>query len=162
DATVRVGKAQAENFTFIPVNIGSEVGIFKKHGLTLEISNFNGSARIQQGIAANAIDIALASGPELAFIAKGAPELAVAAMADAPFVGQIVVLKNGPIKTIADLKGKLLSVSSAGSLSEWLARELSRRQGWGNDGIRVVGLGGMAAQMAALKTGQTDGLNCEP
>jgi NitT/TauT family transport system substrate-binding protein len=162
ETTLRVGKAQAENFTFIPANVGAETGIFKKHGLAIDIINFTGSARIQQGLAANAIDIALASGPELAFVAKGAPELAVAAMADAPFVGNIVVLKDGPIKTVADLKGKLLSVSSAGSLSEWLTRELSRRQGWGNDGVRIVGLGGMMAQMAALKTGQTDGVNCEP
>lgn len=162
ETTVRVGKAQAENFTFIPANVGVETGIFKKHGLAIEIVNFTGSARLQQGLAADGIDIGLASGPELAFIAKGAPVLAVAALADAPFVGNIVVLRDGPIKTVDDLKGKLVSVSSSGSLSEWLTRELSRRQGWGNDGIRTVGLGSMSAQAAALKTRQTDGLNCEP
>jgi NitT/TauT family transport system substrate-binding protein len=159
---VRVGKAQAENFTFIPANVGAETGIFKRHGLAIEIVNFGGSARLQQGLAADAIDIGLASGPELAFIAKGAPELAVAALADAPFVGNIVVLKDGPVKSVDDLKGRLVSVSSSGSLSEWLVRELSRRQGWEKDGIRTVGLGSMGAQTAALKTRQTDGLVGEP
>src|SRR5262249_42085287 len=151
ETTLRVGKAQAENFTFIPADVGAETGIFKKHGLAIEIVNFTGSARLQQGLAANGVDIGLASGPELAFIAKGAPVHAVAAMADAPFVGNIVSLKDGPVRTVDDLKGRLVSVSSAGSLSEWLVRELSRLQGWGKDGIRTVGLGGMAAQTAALK-----------
>jgi ABC-type nitrate/sulfonate/bicarbonate transport system substrate-binding protein len=158
---IRVGKAQAENFTFIPTNVGIAAGIFQKHGLAVEIVNFTGGARLQQGLAASGVDIGLASGPELAFIAKGAPVLAVAAIADAPFVGNIVVLKDGPVKTVDDLKGRLISVSSAGSLSEWLTRELSRRQGWGKEGIRTVGLGGMAAQAAAMKTRETDGFFAE-
>lgn len=161
DTLLRVGKAQAENFTFIPANVGSEVGIFKKHGLSVQIVNFGGSGRLQQGLAANGIDIGLASGPELAFVAKGAPVIGVAAMADAPYVANVVVLKDGPIKTVADLKSKLISVSTKGSLSEWLMRELAIREGWGRDGIRTVSLGGMGAQVAAMKTHQTDGMNAE-
>lgn len=159
--TLRVGKAQAENFTFMPANVGRETGIFKKHGLSVAITNFGGSARLQQGLAANSIDIGLASGPELAFVAKGAPVIGVAALADAPHVASVVVLKDGPIKTIADLKGKLISVSTMGSLSEWLTRELAIRQGWGKNGIKVVGLGTMGAQVAAMKTHQTVGMNAE-
>jgi ABC-type nitrate/sulfonate/bicarbonate transport system substrate-binding protein len=162
DTLLRVGKAQAENFTFIPADVGVETGIFKKLGLDVEIVNFNGSAQLQQGLAANGIDIGLASGPELAFVAKGAPVLAVAALADAPFVGNIVSLKDGPVKTVDDLKGKLVSVSSVGSLSQWLVRQLSIHQGWGKDGIRTVGLGSMSAQMAALRTHEVDAISCEP
>lgn len=161
ETTLRVGKAQAENFTFMPANVGIETGIFKKHGLSVQIVNFGGSGRLQQGLAANGIDIGLASGPELAFVAKGAPVIGVAAMADAPYVANVVVLKDGPIETIGDLKGRLISVSTRGSLSEWLMRELAIRQGWGKDGIRTVGLGGMGAQVAAMKTRQTDGMNAE-
>ena len=61
--------------------------------------------------------------------------IGVAAMADAPYVANVVVLKDGPIETIGDLKGRLISVSTRGSLSEWLMRELAIRQGWGKDGI---------------------------
>ena len=162
ETALRVGKAQPENFTFFPADVGIETGIFKKHGLAIEIVNFHGSAQLQQGLAANGIDIGLASGPELAFIAKGAPELAVAAMADAPYVGNIVALKDGPVKSTADLKGKLVSVSSVGSLSQWLVRQLSIHEGWGQDGIRTVGLGGMSAQVAALRTHEVDAISCEP
>ncbi len=158
---LRVGKAQAQNFAFAPPDIGTAAGIFQKHGLTLEIASFAGSAKLQQALAADAVDVGLGSGPEMVFVAKGAPVLGVAAMADAPQDLDLVVLADGPIKTAADLKGKLISVSGTQSLSEWLAQEFARRQGWGRDGIRTVGLGSMAAQAAALKSHQTDGMVAE-
>ena len=73
----------------------------------------------------------------------------------------LAVLKDGPIKTADDLKGKTVSVSSKGSLTDWLAQELSRQQGWGIDGIKIAPLGTTAAQTAALKTRQIDGMIVE-
>src|SRR3974390_1279965 len=103
---MRVGKAQAQPFTFSPLDIGIEEGIFKKHELEIEATAFPGSANLQRGIAADAIDIAVGSGPELAFIAKGNPGLGVAAMANEPALLCLVAPINGPVKTIADLKDK--------------------------------------------------------
>jgi|SRR5579863_8854206 len=158
DATLRVGKAQAQPFTFVPLDIGIEEGIFKKHNLTIEATAFPGSANLQRGIAANAIDIAVGSGPELAFIAKGNPGLGIAAMANQPALLCLITQKDGPVKTVADLKDKLISVSTVGSLTEWLVRELSRQQGWGAQGIRLVELGATPPQVAAMRTNQTDGM----
>jgi len=155
---LRVGKAQAQPFTFAPLDIGIEVGIFKNHNLEIEATSFPGSANLQRGIAAEAIDIAVGSGPELAFIAKGNPELAVAAMANEPALLCLVVRKDGPIHSAADLKGRLISVSTEGSLTSWLIKELSRQQGWGPEGIKRIGLGAEPPQVAAIKTGQTDGM----
>ena len=157
---VRVGKPQAGTFQFIPIDIGIEAGIFKKRGLDVESSDFGGGPRVQQALTAGALDVAIGSGPELAMIVKGAPEIGIAAVADAPYAVVLTVLKDGP-KTIADLKGKKISVSSKGSLTYWLAQELSRRQGWGNDGINITPLGTTTAQTAALKTGQIDGMIVE-
>jgi len=156
--TVRVGKAQAQQFAFVPADVGSEAGIFKQHGIELEISNFAGDAKLLQALAAGAIDIALGGGPTLAFVAKGTPMLGIAALADAPGTIMLVVLKDGPIKTEDDLKGRTVSVSTTGSLTYWLAKELSRAHGWGNDGINIAPLGSPIAQVAALKTGQIDGV----
>jgi ABC-type nitrate/sulfonate/bicarbonate transport system substrate-binding protein len=73
----------------------------------------------------------------------------------------MVVLKDGPMKSEDDLKGRTVSVSTAGSLTFWLAKELSRQKGWGNDGIKIAPLGTPAAQIAALRTGQIDGVVTE-
>ena len=82
--TLRVGKAGREAFSFVPADIAARTGIFKKHGIDIEISSFGGDARIQQAMAADGIDIGLGSGPGLAFIVKGSPVKGIAAMANPP------------------------------------------------------------------------------
>ena len=154
---LRVGKAVTSAFTFVPLDVGMDAGLFKQHGLDIDEYNFGGSAKLQQALAANSIDIGIGSGPELSFIAKGAPVLGVAAMAGKPALLCLVVATPGPIHTVADLKGKTVSSSTTGSLTTWLVRELSRQQGWGPDGINLAFLGEEPAQLAALRTGDTQG-----
>jgi NitT/TauT family transport system substrate-binding protein len=161
ETKLRVGKAQPNQFAFVPADIGVEAGIFKKHGLDVEISSFGGDAKMMQALTADGIDIALGGGPAFATIVKGAPMKAVAALANAPNTIMLMVLKNGPIKTTDDLKDKKVSVSTAGSLTYWLTMQLSRSKGWGNDGIKIVPLGAAAAQVAALKTNQVDGVTTD-
>jgi NitT/TauT family transport system substrate-binding protein len=153
---LRVGKAVAEAFSFTPPDIGLRTGIFQKNNIELELIAFAGDARMQQAAAADSIDILLGSGPAMAFIVKGAPIKGVAAMAGPPLLLAIVVRPDGP-KTIADLKGKTVSVSTAGSLTYWLVSETARRQGWGPTGIKIAPMGAMPGQLAALKRGDIDG-----
>jgi ABC-type nitrate/sulfonate/bicarbonate transport system substrate-binding protein len=157
---VRIGKPQAATFPFVPVEVGIATGIFRQHGLEVESIDFAGGPKVQQALTANAVDIAIGSGPEMAFILKGVPEVPIAAMADAPYAIVLAVLKDGP-KSVSELKGKTVSISSAGSLTDWLAQNLSRQQGWGIDGIKLAPLGSTAAQTAALKTHQIDGMIVE-
>jgi ABC-type nitrate/sulfonate/bicarbonate transport system substrate-binding protein len=78
ETKLRVGKAQPNQFAFVPADIGVEAGIFKKRGLDIEISSFGGDARMMQALAADGIDIALGGGPAFATIVKGTPMKAVA------------------------------------------------------------------------------------
>src|SRR5580700_7145948 len=157
ETKVRVGKAVSEAFSFVPVDVGIEAVIFKKHAIDVEEYDFGGSAKLQQALAAGSIDVGLGSGPELAFIVKGAPVVGVAAMANAPWLLTLNVEKDSRIKTVADLKGKTVSVSTVGSLTEWLVHELSRQQGWGPEGIKTLPVGTDVSQISALKTHQIDG-----
>ena len=78
-------------------------------------------------------------------------------MAGPPLLLAIVVRPDGA-KTVAELKGKKISVSTAGGLTYWLVSETSRRQGWGPHGIDIQPMGAMAPQVAALKRGDIDGI----
>src|SRR5262249_13719862 len=78
---LRVGKAVLEAFSFVPLDVGVRQNIFAKHGLEIESIAFTGDARMQQAAAADSIDVLLGSGPAMAFIVKGSPIKAVAAMA---------------------------------------------------------------------------------
>jgi NitT/TauT family transport system substrate-binding protein len=153
---LRVGKAVPEAFSFVPLDVGMRKGFFANNGLEIESIAFTGDARMQQAMASDSLDIALGSGPAMAFIVRGAPIKAVAAMAGPPLLLAIVVRPDGP-KTVADLKGKKISVSTAGSLTYWLVSETSRRQGWGPKGIEIAPMGAMPGQIAALRRGDIDG-----
>jgi ABC-type nitrate/sulfonate/bicarbonate transport system substrate-binding protein len=158
DELLRVGKANAVAFSFVPLDVGIATGAFARHGLNVEESSLAGSAKAQQALGANAIDISLSAGPELAFLVKGNPALCVASIAGPPRLLVIIAGKDAPVRSIADLKGKTIGVSTVGSLTMWLVQELSRRQGWGTDGIKAIALGEDTAQVAAMRTNQIDGM----
>ena len=155
---VRVGTAVPTVFTFTPLEIGAEKGIYQKNGIEIEIFSMRGDAQLQQGLAAGNVEFGLGSGPGLAFVAKGSPVKGVAAFALQPANLTIVVAANSPVKSVTDLKGRKLGVTTAGSLTDWLARETSRQQGWGPDGITIVALGAPQSSIAAMKNGQIDGI----
>jgi ABC-type nitrate/sulfonate/bicarbonate transport system substrate-binding protein len=155
--TLRVGKAGREAFSFVPLDIGVRTGIFKRHGLDVEISNFGGDAKLQQAMAADGVDISLGSGPGLAFIVKGSPVKGIAAMAGPPLLFALVVRNDGSVKTVDELKGRKIGVSTVGSVTSWIISEVSRQRGWGFDGITQVPIGENAARVAAVRSKALDG-----
>jgi NitT/TauT family transport system substrate-binding protein len=154
---VRVGKSVTQPFAFAPIEVGLEKGIWARQGLDLEVPIFAGDAKLQQALVANSVDFGLGSGPAMGFVAKGVPAKAVAAIANQPLSMGLVVGPSSSITTPAQLKGTRIGISTVGSLTYWLARELSRQMGWGSDGMKTVPLGAITAQFAALKGGQVDG-----
>jgi NitT/TauT family transport system substrate-binding protein len=157
---LRVAKPAAIGFGFSLLEVGISAGIYKKYDLDIESIILEGSAKQQQAMAAGAIDVDLGAGTDLAFIAKGVPEKAVAALAGPPLNFVVMVKSDGRIKTVADLKGKRISASTVGSVTYWFASQLSRRQGWqGADALTIVPLGNFDAARAALMTGNIDAIS---
>jgi NitT/TauT family transport system substrate-binding protein len=155
--TIRVGRAVVNAFAFATLEAGVDAHIWDKVGLKLEITSFKGDAQLQQGMTAGQIDFGLGGGPAMGYRAKGVPAIAVATMYGAPSDMGIIIAANSPVKTIADFKGKKIGVTTSGSLTDWLVHELSRRQGWGSDGIESVAMGSMEARVAALQSGEIAG-----
>jgi sulfonate transport system substrate-binding protein len=154
-----VGKSFPTSFAFVPLNIGVDAGIMSKNGLDVTIQGFEGAAKLQQAMTAGQVDIGLGSGTDMAFVAKGVPEKAVAAMAGPPLAYGVFAGKGTGIDTVKDLKGKRVAVASRNSLVFWLTRHLSDKLGWGLEGINIVYVsGGNAANIAALRTNQVDAL----
>jgi NitT/TauT family transport system substrate-binding protein len=159
--TVRLGKAVPNSFAFGAAEVGIDAKIFASEGLDVTVSSFRGDAQLQQALAAGSVDVGLGSGPGLGFRVKGAPMIGVAAMYGAPRNLALLIPAKSSIKSVADLKGKRIGVTTAGSLTEWLVRELSRQQGWGSDGIVAAALGQMQARLAAMDRGELDGVVLE-
>jgi NitT/TauT family transport system substrate-binding protein len=154
---LRVGKAVPFAWTFTPLDVGIQMGIFAKHGLDIEASAFGGDAKLQQALAADSLDMGIGSGPGMAFLAKGVPAKAVAAMYGVPRNMAVMADYNKPIRTVDDLRGKKLGVTTVGSLTDWIGKRINSQKGWTTNGITTVPIGGMPPARAAIKTGQLDG-----
>ena len=154
---LRVGKVVAQNFGFVPLNIGVQTGIYKKLDLDIDEFDFAGGAKQQQALVAGSIDIAIGGGTDLAFEQKGSPALAIAAITSAPVFMGLIVGADVQAKSLDDMKGKKIGVTTAGSLTRWLVDQLNRAKGWGDAGAVPVPIGGdLATEVAALKTHQVD------
>jgi NitT/TauT family transport system substrate-binding protein len=154
---IRLGKGINILFTLLPADVAVAEGIYAKYGLDVEIITLTGDAKLQAAITADSVDMGFGGGPTMAFVSKGAPEIAVASLVGAPTSFSVVLAKDSPIKKVDDLKGKLLAVASNGSVPQWLVRRLSIHQGWGPDGIRTNATGAFEASLAATLTHQVDG-----
>ena len=154
---VRVGKAINSSFPFAGLELGVKQGIWRSVGLELEISAFRGDGQMQQALAAGSIDFGFGSGPGMGYAAKGVPARAVAVIANRPANMALVVAKSSGITTIDGLKGKRIGVSTAGSLTDWLARNIAVSRNWKPTDIQIVPMGEMRTRLAAMRAGQLAG-----
>src|ERR1700748_988876 len=98
-----VARSSTTGFTFDPLNIGIEKGVYAKHGLDVQMSVMEGSAKLHQAMLAGALDIGLGAGTDLAFLVKGSPETAVGAIMVGAGIYGLVLGPDSQIHAIADL-----------------------------------------------------------
>jgi NitT/TauT family transport system substrate-binding protein len=159
--TLRVGKSTLTSFSYTLLEVGMESGIFSKHGLTIESSAFGGGPRLIQAMTAGAIDIGLDGGTDMALIVKGAPIKGIAPLSGAPSEMVISVKAGGPVKTVADLKGRKIAITGAGTLTGWITRELVKSRSWSDSDITYVTSSNIAASRALLKVGEIDAMTTD-
>ena len=150
DERVNVARSGID-IAFAPIEVGREAHIWSGLGLDVEVIDVPGT-RIEAVLTSGDADVGLGAAIALGARLKGVPTIGVAAIAGPPYNFTLIVPTQSPIKTIAELRGKSVAVSTAGSLTEWMVRALSREQGWGPDGIKTVPLGGDEARIAALRS----------
>jgi NitT/TauT family transport system substrate-binding protein len=154
---IRVGKAINSSFPFAGLELGVKQGIWKSVGLTVEISTFRGDGQLQQALAAGSVDFGFGSGPGMGYAAKGVPAHAVAVIANRPANMALVVSKASRVTSIDGLKGKRIGVSTAGSLTDWLARNIAVSKKWQASDIEIVPMGEMRTRLAAMRSGELTG-----
>jgi NitT/TauT family transport system substrate-binding protein len=140
--------------TAIP-ELGQRAGIFKKHGLTLEILYTQGGPESIQAVVSRSMDIGTGVGVSAAVgaFAKGAPIRVIGSeMIGSPDLFWYV-LPGSPIRKIEDLNGKTIGFSQAGSSSNAALLELLKQY---KLDAKPVALGGMQATFTQTMTGQVD------
>lgn len=154
---LRVGKSGGPMVLTL-VELGTEAGIWRDLGLDIEGIMFGGEAPTMQGLASGSTDLGFGSGPGLAYPVKGVPATAIAAVTGPPHNLVLSVAVDTKLRTIDDLRGKTLGVTSSGSLTDWMAHEIGRQKGWGADGVKTFPSGSARTSLAAMKAGDIDGV----
>ncbi len=97
-----------------PIVIAQEKGFFAEQGLDVEIVAPADPADPPKMVAAGQADIAVSYQPQLHLqIHEGLPLVRVGTLIATP-LNCLLVLEDGPVKQIADLKGKKIGFSVAG------------------------------------------------
>jgi len=156
---LRVGKTVATSFSYVPLDVGLSQGIFQREGLDIEEINFTGAAPMEAAMIADSLDIGLGASAMIAHLVKGSPETAVAVSVITMANLGLMIAYDSPLKTIDDLKGKNIGITTVGSLSDLLVRMLNSNKGWGKDSAKAIAIGSsMSGMMAALKIHSVDAI----
>ena len=145
-----------------PLAWGMTKGIFKNHGLDVELVRTAGGAAGLAAVMSGSADLS-STNPVSALLAgsQGFPIKIVSgsfnASADGPGASEgVAVSANSPIKNAADLKGKKLAVNELGSANHVLTLAWLRKAGVEPSDVNVLALS-FGDMVAAVTSGRVDG-----
>jgi len=115
--TLKVAAGQRGNWDTSIAEVGQRGGIFKKHGLNLEILYTQGGGETQQAVISGSVEIGVATGimGVLSAFSKGAPVRIIGAETTGAADLFWYVPANSPIKSLKDTDGKTIAYSTNGS-----------------------------------------------
>jgi NitT/TauT family transport system substrate-binding protein len=122
DDLLKLTIGQRGNWDTAIAELGSKAGIFKKHGLTLEMIYTSGSGETLQPVISGSVDLGLAVGTlgAMAAYSKGAPVRIIGAQATG--AADYWYAKNPDIKTLKDTNDRTIAFSSNGSSTQSVVR----------------------------------------
>ena len=122
DDVVKMTIGQRGNWDTSITHLGDKAGIFKKHGLQLEMIYTSGSGETLQPVISGSVDLGLAVGTlgAMAAYSKGAPVRIIGAQATG--AADYWYAKNPAIKTLKDANGHTIAFSTNGSSTNSVVR----------------------------------------
>ena len=153
--TLKLAIGQRGNWENAAPELGQKAGIFKKHGLVLELLYTQGAGETMQAVIPGSVDIGVGVGTAgaLGAFAKGAPVRAIAnSMTGADDLFWYVPAAS-PIKSMKDAGGKTIAYSTNGSASNLAVLAFIRQF---DVQAKPVATGGPAATFTQTMTGQVD------
>jgi len=153
--TLKLAVGQRGNWDTSVSEIGQRAGIFKKHGLTLEIVYTQGAGETQQAVISGSVDLGIAAGVMgvLSAYSKGAPVRIISAETTGAKDLYWYVKADSPIKTLKDTEGKTLAYSTNGSSTHGIVTAFMKQY---DLKAKPTAMGGPAANLTAVMSGQVD------
>jgi NitT/TauT family transport system substrate-binding protein len=157
-ANVRIAVGGRAALDYIPVYLASSLGFFREEGLDVTLQDLAGGAKAMQSLLGGSSDVvAGAYDAAVGMTIKGQPIQAIAILERWPPMVVVATRRSGrELRTLRDLKGASVGVSSPGSSTHRLINYLLRKNGMSLSDISPVGVGVNFTMVAALQHGQVD------
>ena len=154
DDLVKMTIGQRGNWDTAVPKLGEKAGIFKKHGITMEMVYTRGSGETVQPVISGNVDLGLAVGTlgAIGYFAKGAPIRIVAAEATGAADYWYAKTDCG-IKSLKDAAGKTIAFSTAGSSTDSMVKAFIKEF---KLDVKPVATGSPPATLTAVMSNQVD------
>ncbi len=153
--TLKLAVGQRGNWDTSVSEIGQRAGIFKKHGLNLEIVYTQGAGETQQAVISGSVDLGIAAGVMgvLGAYSKGAPVRIIGAETSGANDLYWYVKADSPIKSLKDTAGKTIAYSTNGSSTHGIVTAFIKEYGLT---AKPTATGGPPSTLTQVMSNQVD------
>jgi len=144
----------AQAGSLAPIWITKEAGIFKKHGLDVELLFIPGGPTAAAAMLSGEVPISVVGGPAVVSSNLAGSDLVMIAGIVNTFAFQIVTIKS--ISAYQQLKGKRLGVNRFGASPDVAARFALKHMGIDPKEVTILQLGEQSTRLTAMMSGQLD------
>lgn len=147
-----------EPIAFLPVRVSQDLGYYRQEHLRVEMSEVSGGSKAMEALLGGSVDVAASSVSDVILLAsQGHPVRCFFVLYTRPIVALTVAPGlSGKIKSIRDLKGHTVGVSSPGSASHQFLNFLLASNGVSPHDVSIVSVGMSSSSIAALESGKVD------
>lgn len=158
-ALLSASKAQAENVkvgipslsvTTMPLAVAKDQGFFQEQGLTVDVVMMPASLNIKM-LLSGEIQYATTVGSAVVAAVRGINTRVVMCFVDRPLID---LVGTSDMRSLSDLKGKLLGISSRGGLHDVSMRAILTQSGIDPSQATLLTVGTQGSMFAALKAGR--------
>jgi NitT/TauT family transport system substrate-binding protein len=153
--TLKIAVGQRGGWEQCVSELGQNAGIFRKHGLALDVLYTQGSGETLQSVISASVDVGIGVGSHslLGAYAKGAPVRAIGSSFTSADDQFYYVVADSPIRSMKDADGRSIAISTTGSASNIFALALARHFGVA---LKPQPTGAYAVTLTQTLTGQVD------
>ncbi len=153
--TLKLAAGQRGNWDTSISEVGQRAGIFRKHGIVLEILWTQGAGETQQAVISGSADLGIAGGimGALSAYSKGAPVRIISAETTGASDLFWYVPTSSPIKTLKDTDGKTIAYSTNGSSTHGIVTAFMKQY---DLKAKPTATGGPTPTLTQVMSGQID------
>ena len=153
--TLKLAIGQRGNWDTSVAEVGTRLGIFKKHNLVLETLYTQGGGETQQAVISGSVDIGVAAGVMgvMSAFSKGAPVRVIGAETTGAQDLFWYVPATSPIKSLKDTEGKTIAYSTNGSSTNGIVTAFVKQY---DLKAKPVATGSPSSTLTQVMSGQID------